>query len=95
MFQAQYLALFAFAAACTFAWLYLERRVLISGMTAAAGWLTLALVGADVETVSSGEVVTAAVPDPLRWLFAVLGVLSVLAVILYTAGAYPPRDHEL
>lgn len=40
------------------------------------------------------ELVAAPVPDEIRLLFTLFGVLSILALILYTAGVYPPDSEQ-
>jgi len=75
-----------------------DRTVLAAGSSAAL-WAWCALVGDQVERVfrdGSGGVVRAAapVPETLRFLLAGVGVLSLLALVLYIAGAYPPQTDE-
>jgi len=46
--------------------------------------------GTAVAVETSGQFVAAPVPDPVRWLFGLLALLSALAAILHTIGVYPP-----
>jgi hypothetical protein len=82
------------AIAATGAFLYRpEERVPVSGSVAFLLWGFLGLQGGDVERITdSGSTVAAPLPDELRFIAVALSVLSLLAVVLWTMGVYPPES---
>lgn len=77
----------------TVAYLYFpERRVPVSGTIAFLLWGMLALQGGDIRRLEqSGTKYAAPIPDELRFVLAALAIISLLAVVLYTLGVYPPE----
>ena len=76
----------------TLAWLYVHERVTVSGTVAFLLWGYLALQGGDATVVDdTGAQQAVPVPDELRLILAALSVLSLLAVVLWTLGVYPPE----
>jgi uncharacterized membrane protein YfcA len=81
------------AIAATAAYLYRPtERVPVSGSVAFLLWGVVGLQGGDVERVTeSGSTVAAPIPDELRFVAVALSVLSLLAVVLWSMGVYPPE----
>jgi len=51
--------------------------------------------GTAVAVETSGQLVAAPVPTPVRWVFGLFAVLSALAGLLYVLGVYPPESEEI
>ena len=50
--------------------------------------------GTAVAVETSGQLVAAPIPTPVRWLFGLFALLSGLAAILYVVGVYPPATDD-
>jgi len=50
--------------------------------------------GTAVAVETTGQLVAAPVPTPVRWLFGLFAVLSALAGLLYVLGVYPPTTDD-
>lgn len=88
-----YLVLFAFAVAATASWAILERRIPIAASMATGAWIYVALI--DEVTVANGSLCCAPPtyePGLIQWLGGGMGIISLGALALYIAGAYPPGD---
>ncbi|CAI49739.1 uncharacterized protein NP_7020A (plasmid) [Natronomonas pharaonis DSM 2160] len=96
MYQRYYFALAVGATLLTAAWLFRpDERTTITSFGAFVSWSLTALVGGEVERVTSdGSVVAAPVPAEVRWLTFLFALLSLLALILYTVGVYPPNTDD-
>ena len=90
-FYAAGAALVAIAATAAFLYRPTE-RVPISGSVAFLLWGVLGLQGGDIERVTDGgSTIAAPIPDELRFVAVALSFLSLLAVVLWTMGVYPPE----
>lgn len=93
MDQPYYLGTCVVAIAATAAYLYVPgERVTVSGTVATLLWAFLGLNGSDVTILDdTGSQTAAPVPEELRWIMIALSVLSLLAVVLWSIGVYPPE----
>jgi hypothetical protein len=90
--QTYWLGMAVLATLLTFAWLFVERRVIMTGLFAGFIWVFLALTGDDVYRITeTGEQVAAPV-GVIQYFTLAMGILSLLAVILYWSGHYPPEE---
>jgi hypothetical protein len=88
-----YLGAAVVALACTAAYLFIpRRRVPVTGTVAFLLWGFCALQGYEVYKYdNTGASVRVPFPDPLRWIMFALAILSLLAVVLWALGVYPPE----
>jgi len=92
--QVYWFAIAGFALVMTLAYLFIERRITMTGMMAGILWSYAALTGEAVYKITeSGEQVSMPVGN-IQYLALVLALLSFLAVILYRFGHYPPKDDD-
>jgi|GEM_PF-7123250 len=97
MLLTHYYAVALAAVLLTGAWMFSPReRTAISTLGAFLAWSLTALLGADTETATGGELIAAPVPDELRLFATLWALLSLLALVLYVWGVYPPaRDQPV
>ena len=84
-----YLATLAFAAGMTVLYLT-ERAVVFAAGSAAVAWLTLAYQS-ELEIVSNGGTVAVKLAA-IRWLWAAVGLLSLIALVGAILGYYPESE---
>ena len=86
-----YLAVGAVAMSMTWAFAVREEAIVFSTAIAAVSWSLLSLTS-ELAIIDGGEKVSVAV-GPVRWLFAALALLSLLALALTIIGVYPSEGH--
>jgi hypothetical protein len=92
--QVYWFAVAGFALLMTLSWLFINRRITMTGVMAGILWSYAALTGDAVYRITeTGEQVSMPVGN-IQYLTLVLALYSFLAVILYRFGHYPPTDDD-
>lgn len=97
MLQIYWFALAAFATLCTWTWLVVEpeEKVYFTAGLGAAAWTFLALTARGVErSLEAGGMEPADAGVIVQLFIGILALLSLLVIVLYRAGLYPPPDDE-
>lgn len=87
-----WLALGAFAAAATGAWIYGRDRIYVKAGVALAAWALFAIAGGDVYWLADcGNQVELHV-GPIQWFGGGMALLSFFVLLLYRFDEYPPQE---
>lgn len=104
MYQIYWLGLGIFATIMTLAWLFPALfgapdpefgRVTLTSLVSFLAWGVMALYAPTVETIQGGSVIDAAVSIEVQLFVAALSVVSLLTLVLYQLGVYPPEANEI
>lgn len=104
MLQIYWLGLGVFATIFTLAWLFPAlfgapdpefARVTLTSLVSFFAWGVMALYAQTVETIQGGSVVDAPVTTEVQLFVAALSVVSLLTLVLYQLGVYPPEANEV
>lgn len=91
MLQAYWLALAAFALIFTLVWSIGETRINMAAALSGVAWAVAGITGGTVEQrLDTGDLVSAAVSEELRYLCLGLALLSFLAMVLHWFSIFPP-----
>lgn len=85
--------LVAFATLATGTWVVLERRIPMMTSISAFTWGLLAFRGGELATHDGGQEFTTAMVE-LQYFAAFMTILSILGLILWLLGDFPPEDNN-
>jgi hypothetical protein len=104
MLQIYWLSIGLFSGVMTLAWLFPSlfgaenpefSRVTMTALLSFTGWGVMALYAPDVTTLQQGAEVSAAVSSEVQLFVTGLSLVSLLTLILYQVGVYPPEANEI
>lgn len=91
MIESHYFILVASAGVLTLAWLFLQQNVAFTSIAASALWFYAAYSGGNVVRVTRCCVTDVSSPQ-LQYVSLAMGIISLLARLLYSLGEYPPNE---
>lgn len=98
MYLSVWYALGAFATLMTLFWLVLQpqQRVYFTAGFSGLAWLTMAFVAPGVQRMTeSGQTVDFEIGLVVQFFVGILGIMSLLVVVLYRLGQYPPPEDAI
>jgi hypothetical protein len=94
MLQSHWFVLVALAAVSMGAWLFIPVRIATTSLLASGLWLFAAYTGGDLtQLTDSGTEVAVSAPE-LQYVALAMGLLSLLARVLYWFDEYPPNEQS-
>lgn len=94
MLELHWFALTAFAFFMSVAWLFIERRITTTSALAGATWALAAVSGGDLTRITQDGTEVAVEVGVLQYICTLMALLSLLVLILYRFGEYPPGPDD-
>lgn len=94
MIESHWFALGGFSMLMTLGWLFVEERVTTTAALAAGGWAYMALTADSLVRYTDTGTEIAVSAGSLAYFCTALALLSLLALLLYRFGLYPPQEDD-
>lgn len=92
--ESHWFAVAAFSMIFTLGWLFVEKRVTTTAMLAAAGWSFCAFTAQSLTRITQTGAEVSVPAGSLAYFCIALALVSLLALVLYRFGLYPPTDDQ-
>lgn len=94
MLESHWLALGAFSMIMTLAWLFIERRLMVTTLFAGAGWAYMAISADALTRITDTGTEIAASAGSIGYVCTGLAILSLVAALLAKFDHYPPEEDD-
>jgi hypothetical protein len=92
--EAHWFAVGGFSLLMTLAWLFADRRIMVTSLFATAGWAWMGFTASGVTRYTETGTEIALDVGAIQYVVLGLALLSGLVPILYSFGHYPPRSDD-